>query len=72
MAFKHHYHALVSKHRGIEAAIASELKRPLPDGFVLQRLKRRKLLLKDQIEDWERMMRAMGIIPASAAQPGLS
>ncbi len=59
MTMKSRYHALVSKHLAIEKKIATELKRPLPDGFALQRLKRQKLMLRDQIESWERLVHAV-------------
>lgn len=39
--------ALRRKHRAIEQHIRREVARPLPDYFLLQRLKRTKLQLKD-------------------------
>lgn len=51
-----HHDALLTKHRMLEAKIAAELGRPLPDSIELQRLKRQKLLVKDEIESWERVL----------------
>jgi len=51
-----HHDALLTKHRKLEAKIAAELSRPLPDSLVLQRLKRQKLLVKDEIESWEKIL----------------
>ena len=47
------YHALV------ERQIAAETNRPLLSTLVLQRLKRQKLLVKDEIDSWERLMGAL-------------
>ena len=51
-----HHDALLQKHRKLEAMIAAELNRPLPDSLEVQRLKRQKLLVKDEIEAWERVL----------------
>ena len=51
-----HHDALLTKHRMLEARIAAELSRPLPDSLELQRLKRQKLMVKDEIESWERVL----------------
>ena len=55
------YDALLAKHRTLEEKLEAELARPLPDSLVVQRLKRHKLLVKDEIESWERLMRAVRI-----------
>ena len=55
------YDSLRNKHRKIEARLSAEMRRPLPDSLLLQRLKRRRLLLKDEIESWERLMGAVGV-----------
>ena len=55
------YDVLIEKHRSIEARLAAELKRPLPDSLAVQRLKREKLVLKDEIVSWEGLMRAVRI-----------
>ena len=60
MGFASRYQALIASHRSVEEKIESEMKRPMPDSLILQRLKRRKLLLKDEIESWERLMGAVG------------
>ncbi|MAM34775.1 MAG: DUF465 domain-containing protein [Micavibrio sp.] len=48
----HHNHlkALENRHAALEERIRDEEKRPLPSDFVLKRLKRNKLELKDLIE----------------------
>ena len=51
MHIENRYDALIERHRRIEAKLAAELKRPLPDSLALQRLKREKLLVKDEIAD---------------------
>ncbi len=50
----HHsrYESLMTKHRDLEAALAAEMKRPLPDTFVVQKLKRTKLVIKDALAEW--------------------
>ena len=54
-----HHDALLEKHRKLEAKIAAELGRPLPDSLELQRLKRQKLLVRDEIESWERVLQVV-------------
>ena len=44
-----HMSALVEKHAGLERKIQEEMNRPAPDDAVVHALKKRKLLLKDQI-----------------------
>ena len=63
MHIENRYDALIEKHRRIEARLTAELKRPLPDMFSVQRLKREKLLVKDEIESWERLMSAIRVQP---------
>ena len=45
---------LEREHARLEAAIAEELRRPQPDPTELRRLKKTKLLVKDQIVRWQR------------------
>ena len=45
----------------IESEIAAEMKRPLPSNFAVQRLKWERLLLKDEIDSWERLICAAGL-----------
>lgn len=40
---------LAERHRKLEAAIQDEQRRPLPDSVVIARLKREKLLVKEQL-----------------------
>ena len=49
MTDRKHYEALIAKHRELEVALAAEMKRPLPNAWVVQRLKRRKLVVKDEL-----------------------
>lgn len=40
---------LRNQHRWLERRIGEELRRPVPDAFVIQDLKRRKLEVKDEL-----------------------
>jgi hypothetical protein len=44
-----HREQLIARHARLDASLAAELKRPLPDPTTLRRLKREKLKLKDEI-----------------------
>ena len=44
-----HLDNLAARHARLDASLAAELKRPLPDAAVLRRLKREKLKLKDEL-----------------------
>lgn len=44
-----HIAALQTKHAGLDARIAEETQRPLPDMSVLARLKKEKLRLKEEL-----------------------
>lgn len=44
-----HIQALQLKHEGLEREIAAEMRRPLPDLGIIQKLKRRKLRLKEEL-----------------------
>ena len=44
-----HISVLMNKHQELEDAIVEECSRPLPDGLVVQMLKRRRLRIKDEI-----------------------
>lgn len=44
-----HITALQSKHQGLERRIREEMNRPYPDETVLQKLKKQKLRLKEEI-----------------------
>lgn len=48
MANAHRDH-LIARHARLDASLAAELKRPIPDAVELRRLKREKLKLKDQL-----------------------
>ena len=44
-----HHQSLCDRHAGLEAKIRAEMNRPKPDDLVLQKLKRRKLRLKERM-----------------------
>ena len=44
-----HIAALQTKHAGIDARIAEETQRPLPDTTLIARLKKEKLRIKEEI-----------------------
>ena len=46
-----HQMALETKHEAIDRRIADENHRPMPDALVLADLKKKKLKLKEEIED---------------------
>jgi hypothetical protein len=57
------YRALRLTHGSLNEKLADELQRPRPDAGVVQRLKRRKLAIKDELAAIERLLvgrRAMG------------
>ncbi|MFH1044477.1 MAG: DUF465 domain-containing protein [Pseudomonadota bacterium] len=47
---------LQTEHRDLDDTIARLVENPLPDQLRLQRLKKRKLLLKDQLTHLERQL----------------
>ncbi len=51
--------AIARKHRQIDQEITQESRRPLPDAAVLQRLKRQKLQLKDEMARHEGLLRTL-------------
>lgn len=44
-----HVSALQSKHAGLEARIRDEMNRPAPDTATIQKLKKEKLRLKEEL-----------------------
>ncbi|GAM05627.1 MULTISPECIES: YdcH family protein [Novosphingobium] len=44
-----HVSALQLKHAGIDRRLHDELSRPMPDAVVIQALKKRKLMIKEEI-----------------------
>lgn len=48
-ALNAHRDQLLARHARLDASLATELKRPLPDATNLRRLKREKLKLKEEI-----------------------
>jgi hypothetical protein len=46
-------------HRSLEEKLAAETQRPRPDAAIVQRIKRRKLALKDEMASIERLLDAM-------------
>ena len=61
------YNVLKQRHGAIEDQIAAEHERPMPDALVLQRLKREKLAIKDEMDAWERLMGAILVRPPAQA-----
>ncbi len=45
-----HLSALQTKHAGLDARIAEENQRPMPDMATLSRLKKEKLRIKEELE----------------------
>ena len=50
------YTTLIERHRRIEARLDREMKRPLPDYFIVQGLKREKLRIKDEMHAREHLI----------------
>ena len=50
MTMQAHLAELERKHQALEDQLAEELTHPSSDGFKITQLKRRKLLVKDEIE----------------------
>lgn len=44
-----HAAALQTRHEGLEQRIREEMNRPQPDDSVIQHLKKRKLMIKDEL-----------------------
>ncbi len=51
MSFEEQVESLKAKHHALELEINSENRRPYPDDIAIAELKKKKLRLKDQIED---------------------
>ncbi len=66
MGIVHRYQSLIEDHRGLESEIMDELKRPMPDSMQIQRLKRRKLRVKDELSAIERLLEAIDVRPEVA------
>ena len=62
-----YYEALTKKLRGLEAEIEAEMQRPWPDTMALQRLKRSKLTIKDELVCREGLMRSIEAAEHEAA-----
>lgn len=50
MSLQDRMEALKVRHADLEIAIEEEFRRPLPDSFLINDLKRKKLKIKDEIE----------------------
>lgn len=53
--------ALRRRHQVIKAMIEEELRRPAPCSMMLQRLKRQRLAVKDQIARFDGLLRSLGV-----------
>ncbi len=51
--------SLRRRHQVIKAKIAEELRRPMPCSMMLQRLKRQRLAIKDQITRFDGLLRSL-------------
>ena len=60
MGIRARFEALELTHASLEEKIESEMTRPRPDDALLRRLKRRKLLIKDEIEAIRLLIVAIG------------
>ena len=60
MGIRARFEALELTHTSLEEKIESEMLRPRPDDALLRRLKRRKLLIKDELEAIRLLMAAIG------------
>ncbi|MDP5215738.1 YdcH family protein [Ruegeria sp. 2205SS24-7] len=54
---------LKSRHHDLKARIATELKRPLPCSVQLRKLKRRRLMIKDELARHEGLLRMLDSMP---------
>jgi len=59
IALKARIEALRARHGALEARIGAEHRRPLPDTSVLQKLKREKLRLKDELARYDGLSRTL-------------
>ncbi len=60
MGIRARYEALQLTHASLEEKIDSEMQRPRPDDAVLRRLKRRKLVIRDELEAIRSLIAAIG------------
>ncbi len=51
-----HLEALKARHAELDAKIAEEMARPLPDDMVIQECKKQKLAIKQEIEEVEKKL----------------
>jgi hypothetical protein len=58
--------ALHARHQQLEKHLADEMRRPAPDIAVVAKLKRQKLIVKDEIDAAVRMLRRAARGPADA------
>lgn len=67
MALHEHVESLRAKHHNLEAQIAEEMHRPLPDHARVSKLKKEKLRLKEEIERMEPATNEATTTPLSVA-----
>ena len=53
------YRALAQTHHSLEEKLAAEAARPAPDDQLIRRIKKRKLLIKDEMASIERLLEAI-------------
>ena len=54
------YRALAQTHQSLEEKLEAETGRPAPDDQLIRRIKKRKLLVKDEMASIERLLEAIG------------
>ena len=59
MGIFNRYGALAQTHRSLEEKLAAELRRSAPDNQLIRRIKKRKLLIKDEMAGIERLLEAI-------------
>lgn len=62
------YRALARTHRSLEEKLDAETGRPAPDEHLIRRIKKRKLLVKDEMAGIERLLDAIGAERALEAE----
>ncbi len=60
MSLEAHFEMLSLKHHNLDALLQEEASRPLPDFTAIQRLKKQKLLLKEELERMNITQRRQG------------
>ncbi len=62
--------ALKTRHHELKQKIAEELKRPVPCAMSLQKLKRRRLRIKDEMARYEGLLRTLTSLSRNPGRDG--